>query len=223
MIKIGFKNFLYGLVEKKVNNMYDSWKEQEKGKIMSQASEEAITRGISVFGQTTAGLGVSQMISAPMQAGRGKVQSDVQFWIDKTFSPITNELRFFGNKIESDWAPFFYRNRMGGAIGRGIGTVAGAIAGFYLPGGPLLWSVLFGSVGEMTGIFTQEGFTDPQAPPGGYSFGPVFGADPFVTFTPPADKPPDEIIYDRSGITINTREAIVRGGNEFAIAYHHWI
>jgi len=213
--------------------MYDNWKEQEKGKITSASSEKTLKTGMNLFGQGASALGaagITDLFMGPMQAGRAKAGSEVQFWIDKTFSPITNELRYLGGRIESIWGEFFYENRAGGFIGKNLGMGFGALAGFYLPGGPLLWSALFGIGGEVIGLFTQAAASDPEAPPGGYNFGPVFGADPFSAYITEQDMPspedePIDIIYDRTGPTIMAQNLTLRVASRIArkIGEMSWI
>ena len=219
MIKIGFRSFIYGLVEEKMGNMYSNWKEQEKNKITKEQAEKE-RHQLKSFGKVSSAVAlVSEPFTRGMQIGRAKSQSDIDFWINKTFSPITNELRFFGNRIASEWGQFFYENRLGATVGTTIGMGLGFIAGYFLPGGPALWSTLFGSVGNFTGAVTQEAITNPQGTTPYYNMSDnTFGN---FSLQPPDKKEEiEEIIYDRSGV-MTRREEIIKYGKEFAIIFGH--
>ena len=203
--------------------MYDNWKEQEKGKITSASSEKTLKTGMNLFGQGASALGaagITDLFIGPTQAGRAKAKSEVQFWMDKTFSPITNELRYFGGKLEAEWGEFYYKYRMGGEIGRYVGWGVGALAGFYLPGGPVLWAALFGEAGYFVGIITQAA-TEEEAQ---FPFFIDQAGLPYIPSTKEEDEPVD-IIYDRTGPTIMAQNLTLRVASRIArkIGEMSWI
>lgn len=181
---MGFRSFLTGFVKRKVTNMFEEWQDEETKKTLKEQGEK-INKVVSIGGGISQGLGALGIMrkQTAFAAGQAKFYSELEFQLDKAFSPLTNELRYFQGQLEAQWGDFYYRNRLGGAIGTGIGQAGGFIAGFYLPGGPLLWSTLFGVAGGLIGTIIQEGIGagggeywqdyPEQGPEGGYPAPPA--------------------------------------------------
>lgn len=146
------------MVKNKVANMFEDWKEEKKSAIVSESTEKAISKGLTVFGKVS-GASDSLGIYNPMEGalrGAAAGRSLIDHYINKTFSPVVNELRFFSNQMAVGFDAFFYQNKEGAALGQAIGGGFGFIAGFYLPGGPAVWTMLFGAAGSALGAGIQN-------------------------------------------------------------------
>ena len=85
------------------------------------------------------------------------------------FAPLTRDVAAFTGGVRNLFEDFFHQNRLGGEIGTIAGNAAGFIAGFILPGGPLLWSQIFGFLGTGVGTFVEafiesDDYVHPDVP-----------------------------------------------------------
>ena len=113
-------------------------------------------------------------INATFSTGVNVARTEVQNLLGTAFAPLMRDLNAFTGGVRNLFENYFFENRLGGAIGGGLGQAAGFIAGFILPGGPLVWSQLFGTAGIFLGTFVQDiiesdAYDHPDVPgyPGG--------------------------------------------------------
>lgn len=187
--------FLGRIIKPLVENAFDRM-QSEAMQARLKEQDKKISKVQSLFPiQELFNFGPMANITATYTTGIGVARTELQNVLGTAFAPLTRDIAAFTGGVRNLFEDYFFQNRLGGAIGQGLGQAAGFIAGFILPGGPLLWSQIFGFLGTFAGTFVQD-FIES----GPYEHPPVPGSPWEILPTPgPYDDLPahaQEYIYE---------------------------
>ena len=163
------------MVKKATRNLFEEWQDSEKEKALTEQSSSFLASGIAAFGNVSGAiksLGFDPFTSYREAIGRG--QGRLMFQVQRTFTPLLNEIRWNSNILNLTTGDVFLRNSEGLAIGQGVGTVIQGLATAVLPILAPVW-MIFPWLGGMFGVGIQEngigldtGGFNPYNPGGGY-------------------------------------------------------
>ena len=155
--------FLGRIIKPLVENAFDRM-QSEAMQIRLKEQDKSLAKIQSLFPiQELFNFGPMSAASTWRDIGRRKVRQEIEFGINKLFEPFIADFNAFQGTMETLFGPFWYETRVGRAVGETIGGGIGYVAGFFLPGGPLLWQPIFGWLGGLLGTLVT-GWGDVNHP-----------------------------------------------------------
>jgi len=184
---MGFGSFISGIVKNKVSTLFEEWKEEGKTKALDEIAASKVAQGLNAFGTVTGAVQSTGLLSVGMkQDAISFAKSELEFGLKQLFAPILGEFYNWQGNLQDLFGAYYLRNRAGGLIGETLGGIGGFIAGFFLPGGPILWSNIFSWLGGFVGPFIQEFGT-----PGGWDHPDIPGSPGDTSVNDGIYVPPD--------------------------------
>ena len=165
------------------------------------------TRNLKAMFGSMERMGRANMLQ-PIQSAMGMPQrqlsNQIGFGIQQALMPTTLLMNQMVNQVSNAIIPFINENR----LGAGLGGMVGFVAGFGLPGGPMLWSLIGTGVGAGLQALNDivPGVTDVwEQIPGvidWFQESLVTGLDAIMNVINPP--PPDLTYGDMSGMPLRT-------------------
>ena len=165
------RDFLAGLQERNQRNLIEVLKAAEPViEEIAKVKPESWRNMRGLFTALEGTFGVSQIGGAILRPQQ-MLQNQFMNTMEGVLAPVMVGINQISNQVES----FAMQNQRGAAIGGAIGFVAG----YVLPGGPLLWGMIGGFAGASVEAKFKEGglpsYLDPFSRGGGGD--PLFGGD----------------------------------------------
>lgn len=172
--------FLGRIIKPLVENAFDRLQSEAMQERLKEQDKKA-SKILSLFPiQELFNFGPMANITAIVRGPQAAAQAELGRTVETFFAPFLADASAFTGGVRNLFEPFYYTNRFGGMVGGAVGGGAGFLLGFILPGGPLIWSSIFGWVGEHVGTFIQGALSaeiiHPDVPG---SPGEIFPDDPF--------------------------------------------
>jgi len=156
--------FLGRIIKPLVENAFDRMQSEAMVERLKEQDKQA-SKVLSLFPiQELFNCGPMANLNATFTSGIQVARTELSNELARAFAPLTRDVAAFTGGVRNLFEDFFFENRAGGLIGTSIGQALGFLAGFILPGGPLVWSQLFGAAGGFLGTFVQ-GSTGPADHP----------------------------------------------------------
>ena len=157
--------FLGRIIKPLVENAFDRIQSEAMQERLKE-QDKKLAKVQSLFPiQDIFNIGPMASLGIAFNTGPQVARTELENVLGAAFAPLSRDIAAFTGGVRNLFEPFYFENRLGGLIGGGIGQAAGFIAGFILPGGPLLWSQLFGVVGTHLGTLIQGGLFGPYEHP----------------------------------------------------------
>ena len=139
-----------------MENAFDRMQSEAMAERLKE-QDEKVAKVQSLFPiQELFSFGPMANLTTAFTTGTNVARTELENLLGTAFAPLVRDINAFTGSVRNLFEGYYYKNRLGGAIGEGIGQAAGFIVSFYLPGGPLLWSQLFGVAGSFLGTFVQD-------------------------------------------------------------------